>query len=184
MFGILISVYEMKGGKMIVNGVSGVLSQPKHKVSNQSTRAMFISSENLSPQANLSSVPSKIALAQMSNVSFGNKYNYGQDNLSSYINYSGPKPPNIEVHKYNISTEIAAAIENEDYLTAIKGKIALAQICKSQAKERDAFILEEGVKRLYKDLPKYLKEQAKTVIGKYNSDMAKYIEEDIKKLKL
>ncbi len=133
-----------------------------------------------SPQKPVS-VPANIALAQFSKVNFGGRYNYGRDDLSAYYEYDGPKPPQIEIKKYQISKEVDKFIEEEDYLSAIKGKIQLASICKEQGKDSDAYILEESVRRLYKDLPFYQKSEAKEVISDYNFDMAAYIDEDIKR---
>lgn len=118
-------------------------------------------------------------LSQMPNVSFGAKRNYGKDSLDAYNNYSGPTPPEIEVKKYIITRQVSEHIENEDYLSAIKGKLLLAEICKEQGKDGDAFILEESVRKLYKDLPKYQRAEAKSEIAGYNEDMAEYIDRDI-----
>lgn len=127
----------------------------------------------------LPSVKSISVLSQMPNVSFGAKRNYGKDSLSAYDNYSGPRPPEIEIKKYIITRQVAEYIENEDYLSAIKGKLRLAEICKKQGKDSDAFILEESVRKLYKDLPKYQRSEAKSEIADYNVDMATYIDRDI-----
>lgn len=134
-----------------------------------------------SPQDKAISVPANILLAQMPNVSFGGRYNYGRDDLSAYDDYEGPQPPQIEIEKYKISKAVDESIENEDYLSAIKGKVKLAFICKKQGKESDSYILEESIRRLYKDLPRYQREEAKNVIRDYNYDMAQYIDEDIKR---
>ena len=127
------------------------------------------------------SVPAGIVLAQFSKVNFCGNYNYGSDDLSAYDDYCGPQPPQIEIEKYRISKAVDKYIEEENYLSAIKGKIKLASICKSQGKENDAFILEESIRRLYKDLPRYQRNEAKDIIRSYNHDMAEYIDEDIKR---
>jgi len=139
--------------------------------------------------AEMTSAPNKVSelpsfstvsmLSQMPNVSFKG-YNYKKDNLSAYDNYSGPTPPAIEQKKYRISVQVQEDIENENYLAAIKGKIELAKICKSQGKESDAYILEESVRDLYSDLPKYQRNSAKSIIRSYNRDMADYIDDDIR----
>ena len=129
----------------------------------------------------LPSLPTLSALSQMPNVNFGSRYNYGDDDLSPYSNYIGPQPPEIEIRKYNISKKVEADIRNEDYLSAIKGKLELAKICRLQDKEDDAYNLEESIRRLYKDLPKYQRPDAKEQIASYNEDMAYYIDEDIKR---
>ena len=130
------------------------------------------------------SVSGSLALAQMPNVnfSFGRKhYNYGQDDFDAYDNYSGPTPPQIELEKYRKSLQVQKNIDDENYLAAIEGKIDLARICRKQGNERDAFMLEESIRDLYKDLPKYQRDEAKSLIGNYNHDMAKYIDQDINK---
>ena len=127
------------------------------------------------------SVRANILLAQFPKVSFGSRYNYGSDDLSPYYDYEGPQPPEIEIKKYRISKAVDDFIADEDYLSAIKGKIQLASICKEQGKDSDAYILEESIRKLYKDLPRYQKNEAKDVIRVYNHDMAEYIDEDIKR---
>lgn len=138
------------------------------------------------PIEKLASVPTSKVLAQMGNVSFTSRYKYGKDDFSAYgewtRNHPGGTPPDIEIGKYRASLKVQEYIDNEDYLSAIKGKLRLAEINKKQGNDEDAFLLEEGIRKLYKDLPKYQKEEAKVEISKYNSDMAKYIDEDIKKL--
>lgn len=135
----------------------------------------------ISFQKNIVSVPANIALAQFSKVNFGSRYSYGDDDLSPYYEYDGPQPPQIEIEKYRISKAVDNFIKEEDYLSAIKGKIQLASICKNQGKDSDSYILEESVRRLYKDLPFYQRNEAKAVIRNYNHDMAAYIDEDIKR---
>ena len=81
--------------------------------------------------------------------------------------------------KYNLSKSIQQNIEEKDYLSAIRGKLTLAEICKTQHKEDDAYMPEESIRRLYKDLPKYQRNDAKSAISCYNPDMAQYIDEDI-----
>ena len=125
-------------------------------------------------------VPTGMYLAQMPNVSF--KGNDIDDNLNAYNNYSGGPIPAIEMDKYSISVRVNNAIESGDYIEAIKGKIALSRICKNQGKETDAFMLEEGIRRLYTKLEGDEKTVAKYEIRRYNKDMADYIDEDVKKL--
>lgn len=129
------------------------------------------------------SVSGAKALAQMPNVHFLSKhYNYGRDDFSAYDNYEGPQPPQIEIEKYSISRHVDQCIANENYLSAIDGKIKIARICRSQGKEHDAFMLENSIRRLYKDLPLYQREEAKSIISDYNHDMAKYIDQDIARM--
>ena len=139
-----------------------------------------ITNENTQSNEIHQSVFGAIALAQMPNVSFGNKhFNYGKDNFDAYDNYQGPPPPQIEIEKYRKSLEVQKNIDEENYLAAIQGKIELARICRKQGNEKDAFMLENSIRDLYKDLPKYQRDQAKMMIGDYNHDMAKYIDIDI-----
>lgn len=105
--------------------------------------------------------------------------------LSSYDSFvkehPGAQVPQVEAHKYQLSLKVEEAIKEENYLEAIKTKIKIAQICKEQGHEKDAYILEEGIRELYVALPKYQKEDAKKEIAEYNLLMAEYIEEDIAK---
>ena len=127
----------------------------------------------------LSSCPTLLFLAQMPKTSFSSSRHYPNDDLSMYDKYNGDIIPDIEIKKYDISKDVKNHIENEDFLSAIKGKLELAQICKSQKKESDAFYLEESIRILYDGLPKYQKQEAKDAIRKYNYDMALYIDQDI-----
>lgn len=170
---------------MSIGNVSSIVlfSTPlKKKIDSQ------VSSSNEIVRANqtitkLPSFSTVAVISQMPNVNFGaKKYNYGSDDLSPYNTYSGPTPPEIEMKKYRLSVQIENYINEDNYLEAIKGKLALARICKSQGKDGDAFILEESIRRLYKDLPRYQRSDAKAQISTYNSDMAKYIDEDIKRI--
>ena len=88
-------------------------------------------------------------------------------------------PPELEIKKYNISKDVQRYIENEDYLSAIKGKLKLAEICRSQKKKEDTFYLEDSIKRLYNELPKYQKNEAKDLIRTYSKDMVTHIDRDI-----
>ncbi len=117
-------------------------------------------------------------------ISFGyNKRSVEPGNLSAYDtfvkNHPGAQVPRVEGVKYQISLDVEDAIKEENYLQAIKLKIQIAKICKEQGNEKDAYMLEEGIRELYDALPKYQKEDAKTVIGEYNLLMAEYIDEDI-----
>lgn len=167
---------------MIVQGISN--SMPvynKAAVRNVQTAPIDEQQKNTeSAQDKPVSVPANILLAQLPKVSFGGRYNYGSDDLSPYDDYDGPQPPLIEIRKYRISKAVQDYIKEEDYLSAIKGKLELASICRDQGKECDTFILEESIRRLYKDLPIYQREEAKDAIRAYNYDMAEYIDEDIK----
>lgn len=167
---------------MKINSVGlGVLdSTPLKKKSEFSN---LLASRNVASNSvtELASLPTVAIASQFPNVNFGAKRNYGSDDMSSYENYYGPQPPAIEIKKYALSKQIAEYIENEDYLSAIKSKVDLASICREQGKDRDAFILEESIRKLYKDLPKYQKPEAKDAIRPYNNDMARYIDKDIER---
>lgn len=106
---------------------------------------------------------------------------YEKDDLSAYQNYQGGPIPQIELDKYNISCETQAAQIRHDYLKVIELKLKLAEICQSQGKENDAYILEEGIRKTYTLLSSDDKAIAKMMISKYNVDMSNYIDEDIKK---
>jgi hypothetical protein len=125
----------------------------------------------------LKSIDGKMFFAQMPNVSFG-RYSYGKDDLEPYDLYKGPQPPDIEIDKFALSRQVENDIENENYLSAIEGKVEIAKICREQGKEKDAYLLEESIRKLYKELPKYQREEAREVLSDYNFDMAKYIDRD------
>ena len=127
----------------------------------------------------LKSVSGFKILSQLPNISF--KRNYSGDDLSPYYDYTGSTPPEIEIEKFNISKEVQYSIDNEDYISAIQGKIELAKICHSQGEERDAYMLECSIRDLYSCLPSSNRSTAKGIIYKYNKDMAIYIDDDIKK---
>ena len=122
---------------------------------------------------NFKRVSSSQVLSQMPNVSFGRYH----DDLSPYFNYDGPTPPEIEHQKYYLSYVIERDIEQGNFVSAIGGKIRLATICRGQGKERDAYMLEEGMKALYKEIPtRKDKKAAKKLIGEYNPEMAEYLD--------
>ena len=106
--------------------------------------------------------------------------------LSAYDRFNeefpGAIPPAVEQEKFRLSMRAEEQINDENYLEAIKTKITIADICRHQGNDRDAFLLEETTRQLYAALPKYQKEEARSVIAEYNEDMAKYIDEDIKRL--
>lgn len=108
--------------------------------------------------------------------------NYKEDSLSAYLNYQGGPIPQIEMDKYHLSCESVEAQKRHDFLRVVQLKLELAKICKSQpGKEGDAYILEEGIRKAYIILSAADKKKAKVMISEYNSDMAKYIDEDIKR---
>lgn len=110
------------------------------------------------------------------------KMNYKEDSLSAYHNYQGGPIPQIEMEKYRLSCETLEAQKRHDFLYVIQLKLELAKICQSQpGKAGDAYILEEGIRKAYIILSSTDKEKAKRMISEYNSDMAKYIDEDIKR---
>ena len=127
----------------------------------------------------LSSYPTMLYVSQLPKHNFSSSKNPIKEDLSEYDKYNGDIIPDIEIKKYDISKDVQRHIENEDFLSAIKGKLELAQICKAQQKENDAFYLEESIRILYDSLPKYQKNEAKDAIRKYNYDMALYIDQDI-----
>jgi hypothetical protein len=123
-------------------------------------------------------IDGKSLLAQMPYIYFG-KIDYNAESLDISDEYRGPQSPDVEINKFAIAKQVDKDIQNENYLAAIEGKIELARICKNQGKDKDAYRLEESVRRLYKGLPKYQKKDALETIADYNEDMAKYIEKDI-----
>lgn len=165
----------------IVNAQAGVLnSTPLRKFLRLETEEQ--TNVDLPAPAPTTSAPSTLSfISQMPNVSFSGRYHYGNDDLSEYDNYRGPQPPEIEIRKYRISCQVNNDINDENYLAAIKGKIELAQICHEQGKDSDAFLIEESIRKLYKDLPRYQKSEAKSAIQNYNYDMGKYIDQDIER---
>lgn len=105
-----------------------------------------------------------------------------KDDLSAYQNYQGGPIPQIELDKYNISCETQAAQIRHDYLKVIELKLKLAEICQSQGKGNDAYILEEGIRKTYTLLSSDDKTIAKMMISKYNEEMSNYIDEDVKNI--
>lgn len=121
------------------------------------------------------------------------KYIYPDGVLTPYKEAVKNNPRNItdtEVQKYNLSMAAFECIQEKDYLGAIKYKLENARICHEQGKEDDAFeddafILENGIRAIYKyGLTEEQKDKAKEEITKYNYDMALYIDKDIKEMKL
>ncbi|MBR6099560.1 hypothetical protein IKP85_07415 [bacterium] len=104
------------------------------------------------------------ALSQMPNVKFTG---YGLDDLSAYANSNDPYPSEIEQRKYRLTVSAAKDIEQGDYLTAIKKKIHIADICRAQGKMEDADKLMDGANRLLRELPKYQIVEAINLISNY-----------------
>lgn len=121
------------------------------------------------------SVSSRDVLCQFPNISFGKL----EDDLSKYQNYNGTLAPEIELEKFAISKRVATSVESGDYLSAIKGKIELAQICREQGKYEDCFFLEQGIRKIYSQMSASQKQEAWPEIYNYNNDMARFIEKDI-----
>lgn len=62
--------------------------------------------------------------------------------LSDYYNYRGGPIPQIEMHKYQMTCEANRLISSGLYKNAEKVLHKIAKICRSQNKERDAYLLE------------------------------------------
>lgn len=60
--------------------------------------------------------------------------------MQRYMN----EPLAIELYKYWLSLEAKQEEDREDYLNAARTKLKLAQICRSQNKNRDCFLLEDS----------------------------------------
>lgn len=131
-----------------------------------SEQNFLLEASNTKQIQNLVSCPTLLYISQIPKINFSS-------NTNNFLT------PDIEIKKYDLSKDVQRHIENEDFLSAIKGKLELAQICKSQKKENDAFYLEESIRILYDGLPKYQKNEAKDAIRKYNYDMALYIDQDV-----
>jgi hypothetical protein len=117
-------------------------------------------------------------LAQLPYIYFGNKDDNERE-LDIYDDYKGSQAPDVEIDKFSISKQVDKDIKNENYLAAIEGKIEIANICKSQGKNKEAYLAEDSIRRLYKSLPKYQKSDALEIIADYSEDLAKYIDKDI-----
>ena len=144
------------------------------KADKETSQTVGLLSQNQAAKA----VSGATFLAQMpyNTPRFNEHYTYSGDDLGAYEYYTGPTPPEIEIRKYNLSKAIEMNINLEDYISAISGKISLAEICHSQGKERDAYMLECSIRDLYACLNDKDKAVAKNLIREYNKDMAKYIE--------
>ncbi len=68
--------------------------------------------------------------------------------FKSYENHDGSPIPEIEQVKYHKTMEAEHHIQNGDYASAAKVKFEIADICRRQGKERDAYLLECGAKKL------------------------------------
>ena len=147
----------------MINPVSSVSFLPSvGTISKKSQPAVTAQTISNSEPASVSAMQ---ALSQMPNVKFGN--HYGGDDLSAYDNYFGPEPPDIEKRKYQISVETDRAIRNGDYLTGVKNKVYLADICRAQGKYDDADKLMAGARLLAEDVPAYQREEAWKAINSY-----------------
>lgn len=104
---------------------------------------------------------------------------FEEDNLFAYDDYQGGFIPPIEMLKFRLSEKAAIAQKKRYFLEVIQIKLKLAEICISQGKEDDVYMLEEGVRKMYMLLTTQEKYKAKKIISNYNKDMAMYIDQDI-----
>jgi len=85
-------------------------------------KASATAENHLQNQSNLKNVSASVVLAQHPNVSFGAR----RDSLDAWENYEGSNPPAIEQYKYQLSAKVKEDIDNENYLSALEGKLELA----------------------------------------------------------
>ncbi len=129
-------------------------------------------SESITKNAPLNQIPTINFLAQLPNVHFGDKFQYSQDDLSAYEELQTEEPSEMEQYKYTLSKKANGYKWENRPFSALVAKLQLASICKSQNKERDAFLLEEGVKELFRALPREYFDAAYDLIEDYNPEMA------------
>lgn len=70
------------------------------------------------------------------------------DDLDPYHNYNGSHPPEIEQHKYRLSLAAKEKAEINEYIEAARIKLELAEICRFQGKDGDAYMLEVSAHKL------------------------------------
>jgi len=119
----------------------------------------------LTPAPEAVSVNSSIVFSQIPNIKFTGSY--GGDNLNAYHNIDIETLPEIEQRKYRLTVSAAQDIERGDYLSAIKKKIHIADICRAQGKNEDVEKLLDGVWRLFRNLPKEQLIEAATVLSNF-----------------
>ena len=106
------------------------------------------------------------ALSQMPNISFGKSKTLSAND-------------EIEIQKQLLTDIAERDLKSGRKVEALEKKLQIAKLCKEQGQEYNAFLLEDGVRDLYKNMRPYERDSAIEAIRKYNPDMAENIDKDI-----
>ena len=109
------------------------------------------------------------ALSQMPNISFGKSKTLSKND-------------EIEIQKQLLTDVAESDLKSGRKVEALEKKLQIAKLCKKQGQEYNAFLLEDGVRDLYKNMRPYERDSAIEAIRKYNPDMAENIDKDIESM--
>ena len=96
--------------------------------------------------------PISIANRSVTNALKAKQPSFKQVDYSAYDNYHGGPIPDIEMEKY-YKTKHAESLENMGKLKEAADEwFSIAKICRSQGKERDAFLCDTAARKLLQRL--------------------------------
>ena len=77
-----------------------------------------------------------------------------------------------EVKKLRLTESANRKFDSGDFVGAVKDKIEIANILKEQGKEKDKFLTEEGIRRIYSLADNKERFQIEKIVENYNPEMA------------
>jgi len=149
------------------------LSDKKYNVAALNTQNLSVVEGCLSNK----SVNAATVLAQMPNVSFCGEF--ARDYIKACRLPDGKMPSSTEMKKYTLSLEVNRDMANRDYLSALLGKVAIANVTKGEGSNiiglRDD--IDREIIDLYAKLPQRQRVLARAAIIAYSDDLKESIDE-------
>ena len=88
-------------------------------------------------------------------------------------NYFTDLSKSLEVKKMRLTQASNWKIEKGEFVEAVKDKLEIANILKKQQKEKDKFLTEEGIRKIYTKADYMAKSLIEKLVATNNPDMAK-----------
>ncbi len=152
---------------------SGNLSPEKYNIPSLKKQNFALNYDCL----NIKGVNSTTVPSQMPNVTF--KGDFARDCIRACRRPDGKMPSSIEMKKYTLSLEVDRDMKSENYLAALLGKVAIANVCKIDGSNiigaRDG--IENEIKQLYTKLPLRQRVLARAAIVDYEKYMGNELDE-------
>ncbi len=101
----------------------------------------------------------------------GREY-YGSSIYTVNTNYYTDLRLSREVKKLRLTESANRKFDSGDFVGAVKDKIEIANILKEQGKEKDKFLTEEGIRRIYSLADNKERFQIEKIVENYNPEMA------------